>query len=40
MEKYSLKQLMEMVMSNQIEDAKTIIALMKAEKLLKQRGLE
>lgn len=39
-EKYSLKQLMEMVMSNQIEDAKTIIALMKAEKLLKQRGLE
>ena len=39
-EKYSLDQLMDMVMANQIEDAKTIIALLKAEKLLKQRGLE
>lgn len=38
-EKYSMEQLIEMVMSNQIEDAKTIIALLKAEKLLKQRGL-
>ena len=39
-EKYSMSQLMDMVMANQIEDAKTIIALLKAEKLLKQRGLE
>ena len=39
-EKYSLKELTEMIMSGQIEDAKTIIAVLKAEKLLKQRGLE
>ena len=39
-EKLSLKELTEMVMNNEIEDAKTIIALLKAEKILKERQLQ
>lgn len=37
-EKHSLKELSEMIMANEIEDAKTIIAVLKAEKVLKERG--
>ena len=37
-EKLPLQQLVDMVMANQVEDAKTIIAVLKAEKVLKARG--
>ena len=39
-EKMPLQQLVEMVMANQVEDAKTIIAVLKAEKVLKERAKE
>lgn len=39
-EKLPLQQLVEMVMANQVEDAKTIIAVLKAEKVLKERAKE
>ena len=37
-EKIPLQQLSDMVMANEIEDAKTIIAILKAEKVLKERA--
>lgn len=37
-EKLPLQELVDMVMANQVEDAKTIIAVLKAEKVLKARG--
>ena len=37
-EKLPLRQLVDMVMANEIEDAKTIIAVLKAEKVLKDRA--
>ena len=37
-EKLPLQELVDMVMANQVEDAKTIIAILKAEKVLKARG--
>ena len=37
-EKLPLQELVDMVMDNQVEDAKTIIAVLKAEKVLKARG--
>ena len=37
-EKLPLQELVDMVMANQVEDAKTIIAVLKAEKELKARG--
>ena len=37
-EKMPLQQLSDMVMANEIEDAKTIIAILKAEKVLKERA--
>lgn len=37
-EKLPLQKLVEMVMANEIEDAKTIIAVLKAEKLFKDRA--
>ena len=39
-EKLPLQQLVDMVMTNQVEDAKTIIAVLKAEKVLKERVKE
>lgn len=39
-EKLPLQQLVDMVMANQLEDAKTIIAVLKAEKILKERAKE
>ena len=36
-EKYSLQELSEMVMAGEIDDGKTIVAVLKAEKLLRQR---
>lgn len=39
-EKLSLRQLIRMVMANEIEDAKTMIAVLKAEKVLKERAKE
>ena len=39
-EKHSLQALEQMIMNNEIEDAKTIIAVMKAEKVLKDRAKE
>ena len=39
-EKYSLQALEQMIMNNEIEDAKTIIAVLKAEKVLKDRAKE
>lgn len=38
-EKHSLKELSEMVMSGEIDDGKTIVAVLKAEKYLKERGI-
>ena len=38
MEKYSLKELSAMVMRGEIEDGKTIIAVLKAEKYLREHG--
>ena len=38
-EKISLRQLVEMVMSGEIDDAKTIAAVLKAEKYLDRRGI-
>ena len=40
MEKHSLQALEQMIMNNEIEDAKTIIAVLKAEKVLKDRAKE
>lgn len=37
-EKHSLKELSQMVMSGEIDDGKTIVAVLKAEKLLQERG--
>ena len=37
-EKIPLQQLSDMVVANEIEDAKTIIAILKAEKVLKERA--
>lgn len=39
-EKLPLRQLIRMVMANEIEDAKTMIAVLKAEKVLKERAKE
>ena len=39
-EKHSLQALEQMIMNNEIEDAKTIIAVLKAEKVLKDRAKE
>ena len=39
-EKHSLQALEQMIMDNEIEDAKTIIAVLKAEKVLKDRAKE
>lgn len=39
-EKLPLQQLIRMVMANEIEDAKTMIAILKAEKVLKERAKE
>lgn len=39
-EKIPLQQLIHMVMANEIEDAKTMIAVLKAEKVLKERAKE
>lgn len=39
-EKLPLQQLIRMVMANEIEDAKTMIAVLKAEKVLKERAKE
>lgn len=39
-EKLSLQALEQMIMNNEIEDAKTIIAVLKAEKVLKDRAKE
>lgn len=39
-EKLPLQQLIHMVMANEIEDAKTMIAVLKAEKVLKERAKE
>lgn len=39
-EKLPLRQLIRMVMANEIEDAKTMIAVLKAEKVLKERAEE
>ena len=38
-EKISLRQLVEMVMSGAIDDAKTITAVLKAEKYLERQGI-
>lgn len=37
-EKHSLKELTELIMSGEIEDAKTVVAVLKAERLLRERG--
>ena len=39
-EKHSLQALEQMIMNNEIEDAKTISAVLKAEKVLKDRAKE
>ena len=39
-EKLPLQELVDMVMANQVEDAKTIIAVLKAEKVLRERAKE
>ena len=39
-EKHSLQALEQMIMNNEIEDAKTIIAVLKAEKVLKDQAKE
>lgn len=39
-EKLPLQQLVDMILANEIEDAKTIIAVLKAEKVLKERTKE
>lgn len=38
-EKYSIDELVRMVMDGEIEDAKTVVAVLKAERLLRDRGL-
>lgn len=39
-EKHSLSKLSEMVMSGEIDDGKTIVAVLKAEKYLRERGIK
>ena len=39
-EKLPLRELSRMVMANEIEDAKTVVAVLKAEKYLTEHGID